>query len=62
MKWEPVSTAPFERDLELAVIDDDGIHALVFACRRINDGWVDAKTGVKLEVYPSHWRYWQDKS
>jgi hypothetical protein len=53
MKWEPFSTAPLERDLELAVIDDEGIHALVFRCRRTNDGWVDANTGkIRGAPYP----------
>jgi hypothetical protein len=42
--WHHVSTAPFDRDLELAVIDDDGPHALVFPCRRILNGWMKAET------------------
>ena len=33
--WQPASNAPFDCDLELAVIDRDGQHALVFPCRRI---------------------------
>ena len=33
--WQSIPSAPFDRDLELAVIDDDGTHALVFPCRRI---------------------------
>ena len=28
--WQPISTAPYERDLELAVMDKDEPHALVF--------------------------------
>ena len=34
-EWRPVSTAPFDRDLELAVLDWEGSHALIFPCRRI---------------------------
>jgi hypothetical protein len=30
MNWEPIASAPFGRDLELAVLDYDGAHALVF--------------------------------
>jgi hypothetical protein len=56
--WEPASTAPFERDLELAVIDKDGPHALVFPCRRGYGGWVNAETGKRIEVDPTHWREW----
>jgi hypothetical protein len=57
--WEPIATAPFDRDLELAVIDEDGPHALVFACRRIAGGWVRAKTKERLDVNPTHWRGWR---
>ena len=36
MDWQPISTAPFDRDLELAVFDTAGqVHALMFPCRRI---------------------------
>ena len=31
MNWLSIETAPFDRDLELAVIDFDGAHPLVFA-------------------------------
>jgi hypothetical protein len=57
--WQVISTAPFDRDLELAVIDTDGPHALVFACRRILDGWMNAQTRERLDVHPTHWREWQ---
>jgi hypothetical protein len=57
--WQQVSTAPFNCDLELAVIDDDGPHALVFPCRRILNGWMKAETKERLDVRPTHWREWQ---
>ena len=56
--WQPIATAPFELNLELAVIDGDGAHALVFACRRILDGWMNAHTRERLDVHPTHWREW----
>ena len=31
--WQSISTAPYERDLELAVMDKDEPHVLVFARR-----------------------------
>jgi hypothetical protein len=59
--WEIINKAPFDRDLELAVFDDDGPHALVFPCRRTFDGWISAQTKERLDVHPTHWRLWQDK-
>ena len=56
--WQPASSAPFGCDLELAVIDRGGTHALVFPCRRDGDGWRDAKTRRLIDVVPSHWREW----
>jgi hypothetical protein len=40
MEWQPISTAPFDRDLELAVIEGGEPHALIFPCRRILGGWI----------------------
>jgi hypothetical protein len=56
--WQPISSAPFARDIQLAVIDDDGPHALVFPCRRILNGWMNADTKERLDVRPTHWREW----
>ena len=60
--WQPIATAPFDRDLELAVIDGNEPHALVFPCRRILGGWVDAATMRRIEVRPTHWREWSTQS
>jgi hypothetical protein len=56
--WQPISSAPFDRDLELAVIASDGPHALVFPCRRVFGGWVNAGTRERIDVHPTHWREW----
>jgi hypothetical protein len=58
MDWRPITTAPFDRGLELAVIDRADVHRLVFPCRRGLRGWVNALTGAHVEVYPTHWREW----
>lgn len=58
--WHPITTAPSDRDIELAVLDLDGPHALVFPCRRIAAGWMNAQSGERLDVRPTHWREWRD--
>ncbi|MBX9846951.1 MAG: hypothetical protein K2Z80_34605 [Xanthobacteraceae bacterium] len=60
--WQPIFTAPFDRNLELAVLDEDGTHRLAFSCRRIPGGWVSSQTGARVEVSPTHWRDWEDHS
>ncbi len=59
--WRPISAAPFDHEIELAVINQNGIHALVFPCCRILNGWVKAKTRERIEIYPTHWRAWVQK-
>jgi hypothetical protein len=56
--WKPILDAPFGRDLELAVFDEDGEHALVFPCRRVREGWKNVTTGARVDIRPTHWREW----
>lgn len=56
--WQPIANAPFGRELELAVIDSDGVHALVFPCRRTLTGWMRTNTQERVDVSPTHWRDW----
>jgi len=60
--WEIITKAPFDRDLELAVIDSDGPHALVFPCRRVVGGWINAQSNDRIDVSPTHWRLWAQKT
>ena len=60
-EWLPVSVAPSDRDLEVYVIDYDGIvHALRYPCHRNGAEWIDAsnKRHVHVHVHPTHWRQW----
>jgi len=57
--WQPIAKAPFDCDLELAVLDHEEAHALVFPCRRILNGWIKAETRERLDVHPTHWRAWE---
>ncbi|MER8956328.1 hypothetical protein NKH98_27175 [Mesorhizobium sp. M0833] len=56
--WKPISSAPFDRELELAVLDEDGEHALIFPCIKEREGWKNAATRVRIDVHPTHWRDW----
>jgi hypothetical protein len=57
-EWFPASSAPFDRDIEVSVIDRDGTHPFVFPCRRILAGWINAGTKERIDVRPTHWREW----
>ena len=58
-EWLPVSSAPFDADLEVCVIDFDGIvHALVFPCQTDGIEWVDASTKKNADIQPTYWRKW----
>jgi len=59
--WLPIATAPFDRDLEVSVHDGDEHHALIFPCRRIPGGWVNAESKKWLPIRPTHWREWGKK-
>jgi hypothetical protein len=56
--WRSIETAPYSLPLELAVIDDEGPHALVFPCRRIVGGWTDVAGDTRVLIRPTHWREW----
>lgn len=58
-EWLPVSLAPADVDLEICVMDYDGIiHSLEFPCQKHNAGWFDAATKRRIDVQPTHWRNW----
>ena len=58
--WLPVSIAPSDADLEVCVIDNHGIHALVSPCRKNQTGWIDPSTKKYVDIQPTHWRKWSD--
>ena len=58
-EWLPVSIAPSDRDLEVCVLDFDGIvHALVYPCHREGAEWVDGSNRRHADIQPTHWRKW----
>lgn len=56
-EWQPAANAPFDRIVEVAVIDGPIPNLLGFPCRRVLGGWVDAETGERIKVHPTHWRH-----
>jgi hypothetical protein len=56
--WRAAPGAPFDVDLQLAVLDEHGVHALVFPCRRTLDGWIKSDTRQRIDLRPTHWREW----
>jgi hypothetical protein len=61
-EWLPASITPPEGDLELCVLDYNGlVQALAFPCRRDGDEWVDASGRRQGDIQPTHWRKWIDR-
>lgn len=59
-RWHPVSTAPYNQDLELRVSEDGTITTMPFPCRHTNeDEWINVDLGVPLHIQPIEWRAWQ---
>jgi hypothetical protein len=56
--WHVISTALFDRDLELAFIDANGVHTIFFPCRRILGSWIKAGMKTPISAHPTHWRDW----
>jgi hypothetical protein len=60
-EWLPVSIAPSDADLQVCVMDYDGIlHALASPCHKDKTGWVDASTKERIKIQPTHWRTWTE--
>jgi hypothetical protein len=54
-EWRDIATAPFDRAIELAVIDGD-VSVLSYPCLRHGDAWFDAETFQPVSVAATHWR------
>lgn len=60
VKWHLVSTAPFNRDLELCAAFGSGSSRLPFPCRQTSNGWINADLGTRIAVKPTRWRVWSE--
>ena len=62
-KWLPVSIAPIDTDLEVGVMGKrDDVVSLVFPVRKRGTDWVDAATKKLIDITPTHWRKWTEKT
>ncbi len=60
-KWLPISIAPSGTDLEVAVMENGSVHALVFPVHKSGPDWIDAATKELVDVQPTHWRKWAER-
>ena len=60
-EWLSVSVAPSVGDLEVCVMDYDGIvQALEYSCHKNGAEWVDASNKKHIDIQPTHWRKWTE--
>jgi hypothetical protein len=60
--WHPISTVPFNQDLELRVVEIDKALTLEYPCRKTNTGeWINTDLGSPVRIQPVEWRVWQHK-
>ena len=58
-RWRPISTAPYNRDLELRLEKGGGMTA-PFPCRHLNGGeWINVDLGTRMRMRPISWRIWR---
>ncbi|MBI5264540.1 MAG: hypothetical protein HY852_22315 [Bradyrhizobium sp.] len=61
-EWLSVSIAPDEGELEICVMDYNGmVRALEYPCYKRGDEWADASNKKLFAVQPTHWRKWIER-
>lgn len=62
-KWNPISIAPAEQDLEVRLEDSFGRYVLLFPCRLLpGQGWINSRLETLLPTVPVDWRPWDELS
>ena len=60
-EWQPIATAPANRDLELRLADSIGHYALMFPCKLLpGQGWINTWLRKPLLADPVEWREWTE--
>jgi hypothetical protein len=55
-EWREIGSAPFDREIEVAIVEDDVRMASGLRLRRA-DGWIDSETLQPVQMKATHWRY-----
>jgi hypothetical protein len=59
-KWRLISTAPYNQELELRVVDGGRTTVLEFPCLRTNaDAWINVDLGAEVKLEAVEWRIWR---
>jgi hypothetical protein len=61
LDWRLISTAPYNRDVELRVASRRTASRLPFPCHQTNGGWINSDLGTRVDVAPTHWRAWPEE-
>jgi hypothetical protein len=61
LDWRLISTAPYNRDVELRLGDRRMPFRLPFPCRHTNHGWINSDLGTRVNIEPTHWRVWPEE-
>lgn len=56
-EWRDIATAPFDREIEVAIVAGDITNVPGGSCLRHGDGWLDAETLRPVAMTATHWRY-----
>jgi hypothetical protein len=59
--WHSISTAPFNRDLEVCVIEHDRNRVVPYPCRQTRNGWINGDLDVRAKIEPTKWRSWPEE-
>ncbi len=54
--WQTIATAPFDREIEVAVLDELEYDVFAFRVRRTAAGWVVEGIDGFMFIAPTHWR------
>jgi len=54
--WQTIVTAPFDREVGVAVLNERGYNVFALFVRRTRAGWVADRIDDFLAIAPTHWR------